>query len=309
MLHKLSKEQRRHMTGWLLSALAALVLTSQPVRSLSALPDSIRLTRGYSTSIALPSLLEADLSGEAAVLSNLDETLRSSPGVALSGESPGNASLTLRLMGLFPFKTIPVSVEEEKILVPGGSPVGVAIRTQGVLIVGSSDLGGSIKSPARAAGLTGGDLIQAVNGVPVTGTHHLSSLIGSGERVILTVLRGEDTLTVPLTPVLDPRDNTYRLGAWVRDSTAGVGTLSFYDPESGRYGALGHAVTDIDTGLVLDVQSGEIIQSRISRIHRGESGAPGEVLIVGRADPDQADILAGVAENALSCVLTGWVRG
>ena len=275
----MSRDSRRHLCGWALAALTALALTSQPVRDLSALPDSIRLTRGYSTALTLPSLLEADIDGQAAVLSSLAETLDgASSGVSLTGEKEGYSALTLRLMGLFPFKTIPVSVEEEKILIPGGSPVGVAIKTQGVVVVGVSDLGGSVKSPARTAGLTGGDLILEVDGTPVTGAHHLSTLIDSGDIVVLTVDRNGDTLYLPLQPVLDTRDNTYRLGAWVRDSTAGVGTLSFYDPESGRYGALGHAITDIDTGTILSIDEGLLFDSCVVDIQRGASGAPGELI-------------------------------
>ena len=281
MLKKWTRDSRRRLTGWLLSALALLLLTSEPVNAVVSFPDSIRLMRGHSASFALPGLVRADMDGSAAVLSSSDETLSGAlASVELAGQETGVSSLTLRLMGILPFKTVPVSVADEKILIPGGSPVGVAIRTQGVLVVGVSDLGGSTISPAREAGLKSGDLIQAVDGEPVTGARHLSSLITSGEAVVLTVLRDDQSISVPLTPVVDPRDGAYRLGAWVRDSTAGVGTLSFYDPETGRFGALGHAITDIDTGMVLDVQNGEIVESRITEIHRGEVGAPGE--LVGR---------------------------
>ncbi len=278
MLKKMDRASRRRLQGWTLSALTALLLTSQPVRTLTELPDSIHLTRGYSTSLTLSALLEADIDGSAAALSSLDETLLRPGALTLSAQQPGSSSLTLRLMGLFPFKTIPVNVEEEKILIPGGFPVGVAIRTQGVLIVGASDLGGSTISPARQAGLLPGDLIREVDGIAVSNSQHLSRLLSSGKEVLLTIVRGDNTFTLPLTPALDPRDNVYRLGAWVRDSTAGIGTLSFYDPESGRYGALGHAITDVDTGQVLDVQNGEIIESSITQIHRGEAGAPGELI-------------------------------
>ncbi len=278
MLKKMDRASRRRLTGWMLSALTTLLLTSQPVRSLTELPDSIHLTRGYSTSLTLSALLDADIDGSAAALSSMDETLLGSNALTLRAQQTGSSSLTLRLMGLFPFKTIPVSVEEEKILIPGGSSIGIAIRTHGVLIVGSSDLGGSTVSPARQAGLLPGDLIREVDGIAVSDSQHLSQLISSGEEVRLTVVRGDSTFTLPLTPALDPRDNVYRLGAWVRDSTAGIGTLSFYDPESGRYGALGHAITDVDTGQVLDVQNGEIIESEITQIHRGEAGAPGELI-------------------------------
>ena len=278
MLKKWDPDSRRRMTGWLLSALTALLLTSEPVREFSSLPDSIHLTQGASASIALPSLLEANVDGDAAVLSSTDQTLADSSALRLSAQKEGDASLTVRLMGMLPLKTIPVSVTEQRILIPGGLPVGVVIQTQGVLVVGVSDLGGSTKSPAREAGLQPGDLICEVDGVQITDAAHLSSMISSGAPVILTIRRENRLFSLPLTPTCDPRDGVYRLGAWVRDSTAGVGTLSFYDPQSNRYGALGHAVTDIDTGLVLDVQNGEIVKSSIVEIHKGAAGEPGELV-------------------------------
>ena len=291
---------RRRLTGWLLSALAALLLTSEPMKEIAALPDSIQLSRGSSASVSLPPLLEPDVSGGAAVLSSMDETLEDAS-FQLSGIETGSASVTLRLMGFLPVRSIPVCVQEERILIPGGSPVGVAIRTNGVLVVGASDLGGSTASPAREAGLLPGDMIQAIDGVTVTGARHLSSLITSDETLMLTVLRSGETLTVPLTPALDPRDSTYRLGAWVRDSTAGIGTLSFYDPETDLFGALGHAITDIDTGLVLDVQEGEIIESSITEIHKGERGTPGE--LVGQFGPS-SDALGQIGVNS-ACGIYG----
>jgi len=277
MIKKWTPDTRRRMTGWLLSALTALLLTSEPVQEFSSLPDSLRLTRGSSASFALPSLLEADVTGDAAALSSTDQALSDSL-LELSARKEGDASLTVSLMGMLPLKTIPVTVTEEHILIPGGMPVGVAIRTQGVLVVGASDLGGAEKSPAREAGLQPGDFICEADGIPVTDAAHLSSLISSGDPVILTIRRDDRIFSLPLTPAADPRDGVYRLGAWVRDSTAGVGTLSFYDPDTHRFGALGHAVTDIDTGLVLDVQNGEIVKSSIVEIHKGEIGEPGELV-------------------------------
>lgn len=301
MRKKMDRISRRRFIGWLLSAATALLLTSEPVRELASLPDSIQLTRGYSASLDLPWPLQADVSGDAAVLSSIDETLNDVSSVRLSGTEAGSASVTLRLMGILPVRSISVSVEEERILIPGGAPIGVAIRTNGVLVIGASDLGGSTTSPAREAGLLPGDVIQAVDGVTVTGARQLSSLITSNEKRMLTVLRNDETLTIPLTPTLDPRDGAYRLGVWVRDSTAGIGTLSFYDPSTKRFGALGHAITDIDTGLVLDVQQGEIVESTITEIRKGERGTPGE--LVGQFSAS-AEALGSVDING-SCGIYG----
>jgi len=98
-----------------------------------------------------------------------------------------------------------------------------------------------------------------------------------GGPVELGVLRGDRELTIEATPAADPRDGEYRLGVWVRESTAGVGTLTYYDPESGEYGALGHAITDVDTGVMFPVGEGAVYENEVVRITRGAENAPGEL--------------------------------
>ncbi len=117
----------------------------------------------------------------------------------------------------------------------------------------------------------------------------------------LTISGESGTRTAEVTPVLDPHDNSYRLGAWVRDSTAGVGTLSFYDPETAHYGALGHAICDVDTGGILSVSDGEILKSDIVSIREGERGTPGELR---GAFIEQALRLGAITEN-LNCGIYG----
>ena len=143
-------------------------------------------------------------------------------------------------------------------------------------MVGSSDVG-KTPSPAYQAGIRAGDRIVRVGDTPVTGSEQLRSLIAGGGEAVLEVARGDETMTVSVEPALDPADGAYRLGAWVRDSTAGIGTLSFYDPDSGAFGALGHAITDVDTGIVLPVGYGGIYESSVVDISKGKSGEPGEL--------------------------------
>ncbi len=166
---------------------------------------------------------------------------------------------------------------ENRILIPGGKSLGIAIETEGMVLIGTSDLG-SAASPARLAGLKGGDIITQVNGERVRSAQELAALLKAGEAASLTVLRDDREKTVSLTPIADPRDGAARIGAWVRSSTAGVGTLSFIDPETGVFGALGHAISDVDTGILLPIEDGGIYESRILRVHRGERGVPGELV-------------------------------
>lgn len=269
----------RRSFGWLLSLLVLAGALSPQARQLEALPDAIRLTKGESTQLQLiePIGFSIDERG-AAVLSSSDERLSDSDGarVTLTGETEGSAQVVLKLLGV-PIKRVNVSVQSSRIVVPGGQAIGVAIEMSGVLVVGASDIGHAT-SPARKAGIRAGDRILSVNGTAVESAQHLSKLIAKGGEAELKVLRGDDSLSVPVTPVKDSEDGAYRLGIWVRDSTAGVGTLSFYDHKTGMYGALGHAITDVDTGATLTVGEGNIYESRVVDILKSEGGRPGELM-------------------------------
>lgn len=263
--------------------LAAALLAagmSPPLRAFESLPDALRLKSGTQTQLefTLPGRAEID-GADAAVISSFDQSATSLGNTVTltAGEEEGEATLTYRLLGLIPVKTVSVTVEREKTLVPGGQSVGVALLTEGVVVVGSSDIGAT-PSPARLAGIRAGDRIVRVNDTDVTGAEQMRALIGGGDKARIEVVRGEETLHMEVEPALDAAAGAYRLGVWVRDSTAGIGTLSFYDPDDGGFGALGHAITDVDTGIVLPVGYGGIYESSVVDISKGKSGEPGELL-------------------------------
>ena len=158
-----------------------------------------------------------------------------------------------------------------RMLIPGGQAVGVAIRTQGVLVVGAGD-------HDRGA-LREGDMILSVNGVPLLESAMLTEAVNAaqGQPLSLRISRGGQESDLLLTPHYDEGSRAWRLGVWVRDSTAGVGTLTYYDPATGAYGALGHAITDSDTGSLLPVRQGALMQAEIVDVRRGQRGAPGEL--------------------------------
>ncbi len=169
------------------------------------------------------------------------------------------------------------AVHDPKILIPGGKSVGIAMATKGVVVIGMSDIG-SGESPARSAGLKGGDVITSVNGVPVRTAEELTGQLSNGRSARITYTRGDRQRTIDVQPVRDGRDGRARIGAWVRTDTAGVGTLTYIDPATGDFGALGHAVADVDTGITLPLSEGAIYESRVVQIERGERGAPGEIV-------------------------------
>ncbi len=170
--------------------------------------------------------------------------------------------------------------EGEKTLIPLGKAVGIKLFADGVLIVETSDLDkeGQTRSPAEDCGLKEGDLILRVNGEKVQSTEHMQSILQeNGEQPVqLEVRRGSEILHVGATPVRCS-DGTCRLGAWIRDSMAGIGTLTYYDPATGTYGALGHGITDVDTAKLMPLSSGSIMETTVKAVKKGEQGSPGEL--------------------------------
>ncbi len=270
----------RFAAALLLAAALVAVGMSPPLRAFESLPDALYLKSGAQTQLEFTLPGRAEIEGaDAAVISSFDQSAGSlgSTVTLTAGAEAGEATLTYRLLGLIPVKTVSVTVETEKTLIPGGQSVGVALLTEGVVVVGSSDIG-STPSPARLAGIRAGDRIVRVNDTDITGAEQLRALISEGGEALVEIARGEETLVVSVEPALDVSTGAYRLGAWVRDSTAGIGTLSFYDPDDGGFGALGHAITDVDTGIVLPVGYGGIYESSVVDVNKGKSGEPGELL-------------------------------
>ncbi len=272
----------KKVCGIMLSLLVVALNYSSPVQRLLQLPDALVLRAGEEThlSFGLPLRVQVD-QPDAAVISSGDETLRdvAVTGVELSALSEGQAQVRLSLFGGWPFKNVDVRVEESRVLVPGGQAIGVALHTSGVLVVGTSDLAGGAANPAQEAGLQPGDVIRSLGGQEVESAQHLTQLVNAhgGETVEMVVQRTGKEVRMRIAPVRDALDGQYRLGVWVRDSTAGVGTLSFYDPESGAFGALGHAITDVDTGESLTVREGDIMHADIVDVLKGQRGEPGEL--------------------------------
>lgn len=187
------------------------------------------------------------------------------------------------LLGVLPVKSISVkSIPTEIALYAGGQPVGVRLNTRGVLVVALSDVeteSGKSVSPGASAGLQVGDSITKIDNTPINSAEQISRMVNNseGNEITLTVERKGMETTKKIKPIKSIKDNKFKIGLWVRDSTAGVGTLTFYDASSKRFAALGHPITDADTGTILDISSGEIISSSIVSVKKGTRGNPGEL--------------------------------
>ena len=191
-------------------------------------------------------------------------------------ERAGAGERTYALLGLVPLKTVK-EVRSLPAVRLGGQAVGIVLYTKGVQVVGFTtvDAEGGAQSPASAAGLKKGDSVLAVDGEPVPGATKLAKLLEGRERVALTIQRGSEILTLSLQPARERDTGENKLGAWVRDSTSGIGTLSFLRGD--RFCALGHGVTDVDTGVTLLTERGYITPAAVTAVLRAESGRVGEL--------------------------------
>lgn len=259
------KQTVRHGLGIALSAMAFLCNYSPWVREAASLPDALTLTSGqkFVVQTGLPMLAASD-GGAVSVLASQDER------VTISAEAGGQTSVTFSLLGLIPVHETRVNVVEERTLIPGGQAVGVALKTRGVLVVSDA---------AKGRALRAGDVILSADGKNVESTKALSEQVGTAQTdtVRLEVIRGGQTITVDAQAEPDPSDGRRKLGVWVRDSTAGVGTLTYIDPANQAYGALGHAIVDADTGRLLAAREGAILHASIVGVTKGQSGKAGEL--------------------------------
>lgn len=187
--------------------------------------------------------------------------------------------VALTFMGI-PIKNITVSAIEEQMLMPVGAPVGIHIQTKGLMVLGTSeltDINGEKSSPAKNA-VCSGDYIMSANNKPISTTNDMIEAIknSGGKPLNLKLYRDGGEVDVSVLPVKTAQ-NEYKTGIWVRDDTQGIGTLSFID-ENNRFAALGHGITDVDTGLLIDMSTGGLYPASIYSIVKGEAGTPGEMV-------------------------------
>jgi stage IV sporulation protein B len=194
--------------------------------------------------------------------------------VVLHGEHPGQALLSTRLFGVIPWRPVQVQVVPKQYVSVGGQSIGVRIVMDGVLVVGYQRIA-STGSPAITAHVEIGDTLEAVNNHPIHQALDISRWVNqTSGGVRLTLRRGQIRKIVQIQPVEDELHNR-RLGLFVRDKTSGVGTLTFYDPQRHRFGALGHIITDADTGQPVQGK-GSVFNAEVTGIVKGASGQPGE---------------------------------
>lgn len=185
----------------------------------------------------------------------------------------------LKIFGVIPFSTANVEVVDSMHVAVLGNPFGMKIYTDGVLVIEATDVNtpsGNI-NPAISAGIKIGDYIKTVNGQKISCNEELSQKVteSNGNSLSVEVLRAGETMRFNVIPIFDSSAGTYRIGIWVRDSSAGVGTLTFYSPANGIICGLGHGICDSDTETLLDVDKGELVGASILSVEKGSAGNPG----------------------------------
>ena len=188
----------------------------------------------------------------------------------------GKADFNLSLFNTIQLKEITVNVIPKTKVVPIGKSIGMKLYTDGVLVVGMSEIEG--KKPYQNSGIEEGDRIVEINNNQIDTTDELINTVNrsNGEEVKIKYIETDNSVkTTSIKPV--KTGNEYKLGLWVRDAAAGVGTLTFYEPESQMYAALGHGITDIDTSELINIASGELVTTNILSIVKGKKGEPGEI--------------------------------
>jgi len=260
-----------------------------PFRSFASFPEELRLFTGQQTRLQLAMPVSAQVSVNHPEILKVNGVAEHSFQVdlthplSLESYQAGQAEMKLKLFGKIPLKTVKVNVVPDLKIIPGGQTIGVKLKSAGIMVVGHHLVAVSDDkkiSPGEEAKVQLGDLIMKMNGMPVNDVSKVADLVkAAGESkkpIVLTVVRNNETIEIPITPAYDVTDKAYRLGLYIRDSAAGVGTLTFYAPDQGVYGALGHVITDMDTQTPIVVGDGEIVHSNVTSISKSQNGEPGE---------------------------------
>lgn len=269
-----------------------------------ALPDEINIVAnqeqqfdfGLPVNGFIKSVIEVSDMEKSNIPSNQVKINMQQPFTLKSGSS-GSFIMACKLFGLINLKNIKIDIVEKQYVIPCGEPIGIYIQTDGVLIIGTSvvsAMDGLNYEPSYKL-VKSGDYIVGVNGISVNNKSQLIDLINEygTEDIVLNIRRNGEMIGIKIAPVQTTL-NEYKLGIWVRDNTQGIGTLTFIN-EDGKFGALGHGINDVDTSTLMELKSGNLYQTNIVSIIKGEKGIPGE--LTGTIDYNKNNILGDITSN------------
>nr|WP_026694691.1 SpoIVB peptidase [Peribacillus kribbensis] len=268
----------RRIIGGLLLVSLLLLGFNHSIKSYVTIPNKIVLFEGENYKIP------KGLSVTASVSDGNNISIHDSRNLlTLDADKPGTNELLLDFAG-FPVKKVDVQVLKDFKVIPGGQSIGVKLNTLGVLVVGHHLVTTSSgkKSPGEIAGVRVGDIITEINGKHIKRMEDVAPLVqqaGEAHKPLrLEIFRSHKQFKTNLMPLKEQSEDHYKLGLYIRDSAAGIGTMTFVEPKSKKYGALGHVISDMDTKRPIVVKDGQIVRSTVTSIEKGSHGDPGEKL-------------------------------
>lgn len=219
------------------------------------------------------------------------------PVTMVAGASETTYQMDVKWLGLIPLKSVEIQVVGEREISAAGLPIGIFLKTKGVMVVGVgsfNDRNGAVHEPAKSH-LAEGDYIVSYNGEEITGKKQFMSLLSEnqGTEVLLGIERDGAYLEERVTPAQN-QNGEYKMGIWIRDNAQGVGTLTFVD-EQGNFGALGHGITDSDTGELMELGRGSLYGTKIVAVRKGTDGVPGE--LTGMIEYDDENVIGEITKN------------
>mgnify|MGYP001079587903 CR=1 FL=1 len=264
-------------------------------------PSTIKIRAGIEQELDFHVPVSGEIYQEEAVesLSTHVESLHVnfSRGVTVKANEIDHYKMDLKLFGILPYKSVDIEVIQDKTLIPSGIPIGIYVKTDGVLVVGIGEFEnqeGETISPARYI-LQAGDYILDVNGEKVENKKQFVQMIeeSEGEDMIMTLRRGEEITEVKIRPEGNPNGD-FKLGIWIRDNAQGIGTLTYVDTDE-TFGALGHGINDVDTSTLMQLEEGTLYKTEIIGITRGQDGSPGE--LTGYIEYENENVIGEITEN------------
>jgi stage IV sporulation protein B len=273
-----------------------MICMSRPMKEYFRIPKQIVMFEGEKLSFASALPVHAMIKDSPHSI----QVEKTGDSLSVEAKQSDEKQMILDMAGM-PIKQIDVKVLPSLKVIPGGQSIGVKLNTLGVLVVGYHlvETEDGKRSPGEIAGIQVGDMITNVNGKKIENMSDLSPFIEesgkTGKPLNLQILRDNRPMATKLTPLKDKHDHAYRIGLYIRDSAAGIGTMTFYDPVSKKYGALGHVISDMDTRKPIVVQDGQVMKSTVTSIEKGSSGNPGEKLARFSSDKE---VIGNITNNS-----------
>lgn len=267
-----------------------LLMVGSYIKVLISIPREVTLVQGeeYKLEFNNPFLVSLKIENNGVLEVKKDQRVEANNSIEvfentlLKTNKHGHSKLNLVLFGFIPFRDMDVDVVPDKKLIACGTTIGVKLKTKGILVIGVSfveDSEGEKHFPAKDAGIKPGDLIVQIDQYKLDSVDDMIKAIDAsgGKTLKIKYLRKDSYKNTEMIPIKGRADNKLHVGMWVRDSMAGIGTMTFYSPDNHKFAALGHGITDVESDTVMPVLNGEIFESNIVAVKKGANGNPGEL--------------------------------